>query len=197
MQWIGLTGSIGAGKSTVAGMLRKAGYTVVDADSIAHEGLRSGTSTYQAIVDKLGIKILTSDGEIDRRKLGQLIFADNSQRAWLEGLLHPMVQSRVKEIRTELESSGETLAFYEVPLLFEKGLEKQFDQIMVIWAPESIQIPRLMSRNGWTAEEVAQRSKLLLPMAEKIKRADFSIENSGTIAELQLRIEQVLKILKN
>jgi len=194
--WIGLTGSIGSGKSTVANLLREHGYFVIDADAIAHEGLKSSSPAYKTIIDKLSPSILTVDGEIDRRKLGQIIFSKPELKTWLEGLLHPMVQAKVKMMREQLEAEGQKLAFYEVPLLFEKHLESQFDKIIVVWVPETIQKQRLKKRNAWTDEEINQRNQSQWPINKKLEAADFKINNEGNLQELKLKVEQVLKKLK-
>lgn len=196
MLWIGLTGSIGAGKSTVAEMLRKAGFTVVEADQIAHAGLRRGTPTFDEICAHFGSGILSPDGEIDRRALGRIIFADPGQKSWLERLLHPMVQKRVRELRTDLESKGAVLAFYEVPLLFEKNLQGQFDKIIVVWVSDSIQVERLRQRNAWTEQEIQQRLAAQWPIAEKINRADFTINNDGNLGDLQNQVQALLQKLR-
>ena len=196
MMWIGLTGSIGSGKSTVANLLREHGYFVIDADAIAHEGLKSSSPAYKTIIDKLSPSILTVDGEIDRRKLGQIIFSKPELKTWLEGLLHPMVQAKVKMMREQLEAEGQKLAFYEVPLLFEKHLESQFDKIIVVWVPETIQKQRLKKRNAWTDEEINQRNQSQWPINKKLEAADFKINNEGNLQELKLKVEQVLKKLK-
>lgn len=197
MRWIGLTGSIGAGKSTVANMLRRSGFAVIDADSLAHEGLKAGTSTYQTIVAKFGTKILDASGEIQRRELGKLIFGQPALRSWLESILHPAVQEKVKELRKKLELEGYALVFYEVPLLFEKSLENQFDKVIVVWVSDKIQTQRLQERNAWTVEEISQRNSSQIPVAEKIRRADFAINNDGTLEDLQLKVNDLIKRLSN
>ncbi len=197
MMWIGLTGSIGSGKSTVALILKKLGYYVVNADAIAHEGLKSGSASFDAIRDRFGPQILTSDGEVDRRKLGQLVFSNPIHKSWLEGLLHPMVQTKVQALRKQLEFEGHLLAFYEVPLLFEKKLESQFDKVIVVWVSDSVQRERLKKRNAWTEEEITQRNQAQWPIEDKLKRADYSINNDGSVEDLEGQIESILKRLKN
>ncbi|MEY4617260.1 MAG: hypothetical protein RJB66_2220 [Pseudomonadota bacterium] len=196
MKWIGLTGSIGAGKSTVANALRKAGYHVIDADAIAHESLKKGTTTYDLIVKKIGPTIVEQNGDIDRRALGRVVFGNSSEKSWLEGVIHPHVQARVRELRTELEQKGEFMAFYEVPLLFEKGLQSQFDKVVVVWVSPDVQQERLQKRNAWSAEEISQRNQAQWPIAEKLKQADFAINNDGSLADLEKQIDHVIKQLK-
>jgi dephospho-CoA kinase len=193
--WIGLTGSMGSGKSSVAKLLQEFGYFVVDADTLAHEGLEPGSASFDSIVKKLGSSILQLDGEIDRRKLGQIIFAEPGLKSWLESLIHPIVQMKVQAKRKEWEKLGAKVAFYEVPLLFEKGLESQFDKIIVVWVSEKIQYQRLKSRNNWTDEEIYHRNQSQWPINKKLEKADYKINNDGTIEELRLQVQQLLKKL--
>lgn len=179
----------------MAELLRKSGFPVVDADAIAHEGLRPGTPTYQAIVQKFGLGILDEQGNIQRRELGKIIFSDVASKVWLEELLHPDVQKRVRLLRSELEKEGHKLAFYEVPLLFEKNLQSQFDKVIVVWVSDSVQIARLMRRNSWSQEEIHQRNCALWPLSEKLKRADYAINNDGSLEDLRVKVEEIIKKL--
>jgi dephospho-CoA kinase len=197
MKWIGLTGSIGAGKSTVADLLRKSGYPVIDADSVAHEGLKPGTQTYVEIVNKFGRGILLADGQVHRRELGRLVFADPSLKQWLENVLHPMVQAQVSALRKKLQIQGCKMAFYEVPLLFEKGLQTQFDRVVVVWVSEKIQKQRLLARNAWSESEIQQRISSQWPIAEKLKLADYEINNDGSLAELEQDVTELISKLLN
>lgn len=197
MRWIGLTGSIGAGKSTVANLLRKSGFTVIDADALAHQGLKSGTPTFNEIVNKFGNSILGQDGEINRRALGRIIFGDPTLRTWLENLLHPMVQDHVRKLRHQLETAGESIAFYEVPLLFEKNLQSQFDKVVVVWVSSTVQDSRLATRNGWTNEEIEQRNRSQIPVADKIRKADYAINNDGSLEQLEIQVKDLIKKLSN
>lgn len=196
MLWIGLTGSIGSGKSTVANLLRKSGYSVVNADAIAHEGLRPGTTSFNEIVKKFSSKILDSDGQINRRELGKLIFSDNSKKEWIENLLHPMVQMKVQQLRKKLQDQGHKIGFYEVPLLFEKNLQSQFDKIIVVAVSSEIQNQRLKLRSSWNDKEIAERNNAQIDIDEKIKNADYVIYNNGTLDELTIKVSELVKTLE-
>jgi dephospho-CoA kinase len=134
-------------------------------------------------------------GEIDRRALGRIIFADPGQKTWLENRLHPMVQTRVREIRQELAAKGDVMAFYEVPLLFEKNLQDQFDKVVVVWVSEAVQLERLRLRNAWSELEIQQRLQAQWPVSEKVRRADFTINNDGDLAELQAKVTDLIERL--
>ncbi len=196
MKWIGLTGNIGAGKSTVSKILKEEGYSVVDADTIAHQCLDKSTNTFDQIVNKFGSKILNHNGEIDRKELGKIIFSDSSMREWLEKIIHPFVQSEVLKLKDQFNKDGHEMAFYEVPLLFEKNLENQFDSVLVVWVSDLIQKQRLLSRNNWSPSEINIRNESQWPIQKKIERANFSINNDGSIEQLRSKIKEVINQLK-
>lgn len=191
MIWIGLTGGIGSGKSTVAQYLRQRGYQVIDADQLAHRALNPGTDTFKKIVDFFGKGILSKDGAVDRKKLGALVFNDPTKLARLESIVHPFVQLEAERERKKLSGTHE-FAFYDVPLLFEKKLEKKFDQVWVVTVEEETQISRLKKRNSWSDDEIRSRISAQLPLSEKVARADVVIRNNGTVAELEERVEDVI-----
>lgn len=196
MKWIGLTGSIGSGKSTVAKLLLGFGYTVIDADAVAHEGLKSGSTTYFEIINHFGKSILNSEGEINRRELGKLIFSNENEKKWLENLIHPMVQMRVQEMKRSLELKKHKIAFYEVPLIFEKNLMDQFDRIVVVWVSELVQKDRLKLRNNWTDLEIKQRIDSQWPVTDKIRKSNFTINNDGSLDELKIKVSDLIHKLK-
>jgi len=193
MKWIGLTGSIGSGKSTVAQMLRESGYNVINADELAHEGLRSGSPVFEMVKNKFGLSIIDSKGEINRRELGRIIFSDVKAKEWLENLLHPMVQSKVAAMRQAFSEAGEKIAFYEVPLLFEKKMMSHFDSVVVVWASEAVQRSRLKQRNQWSDAEITQRLQAQLPSSTKVQQANFAINNDGTLEELRNQVTEMLQ----
>lgn len=199
MRWIGLTGSVGSGKTTVAEILRKSGFPVIHADQIAHQTLKSTNpgvpSVYHSVVQRLGTGVLDAAGEIDRRKLGQFVFQDLNLRQWLESLIHPQVQAEVLRQRSELSAQGHTHAIYEIPLLFEKGLEEQFDDIILVWSSPEIQRERLRIRNSWSDKEINQRLQSQWPLEKKIPHSSIIIQNDSSLKDLELKINEIIKKL--
>ena len=195
MKWIGLTGGIASGKSSVARLLRQRGYQVIDADRLAHEAIRSGQPAHLEIVRRFGELILSSDGEIDRAALGRVVFSDPSARADLERIIHPRVKESTKSLREQCQKNGERVAFYEVPLLLEKNMDKDFDAIWVVDVPENLQMNRLQSRSGLNAIEAEKRIRAQVPRAERQKRATVLIDNSGTLEQLALEVERLVSSL--
>lgn len=193
MKWIGLTGGIATGKSTVTKILRKKGYLVVDADEIAKQALQPGHPELKQVIQVFGQEYLQPDGSLDRKGLGEKIFLNPVEKEKLEKIVHPFVQAEVAHQRKEAEKRGVAIAFYDVPLLFEKKLEPQFDSILLIAADESLQIERLQSRNGFTLEESKLRIQNQLPMSEKRKRSDYIIENNSDLAHLEKQVDAFLK----
>jgi dephospho-CoA kinase len=193
MKWIGLTGGIATGKSTVAEMLRERGIPVIDADKIAHQALVVSSPVLGAIVSHFGKEILDTSGNVQRQILGKKIFKDPSLRHKLEMIVHPFVRDEVQKIKRDLVKKGVEVAVYDVPLLFEKKMEEQFDQVVVVSCDPSIQKDRLMKRNHLTSEEADQRILAQMPLSEKIKKADFVIENNGSLTDLEKQVSSLLK----
>lgn len=196
MKWIGLTGGIACGKSSVARLLRSQGLTVVDADEVAHQALSPGESSFEQVVHLFGPGILNQEGTIDRKVLGEIVFADKSKLAMLEGIVHPWVRARVSDLREGLRKKGESLAFYDVPLLFEKRMEDQFNAIVVVACDQNIQLQRLKKRNGFTEAEAQLRLAAQMPLTEKISRASLVVWNNGDLTELAEATQNMLGALK-
>lgn len=196
MKWIGLTGSIATGKSTVAEILKKNGYPVVDADQIAREVVAVGTEGFKKIVKTFGRTIVQKDGQLNRSELGALVFSDSQKRSELERIVHPLVQERTAQIRKELESKNIKMAFYDVPLLYEKGLQKNFDAVVVVAASAQVQLERLVKRNGLTMAQATDRIRSQLSIAEKTALADYIIWNDGDMKDLEFETTQCLNKLK-
>ncbi|MCB0361655.1 MAG: dephospho-CoA kinase [Bdellovibrionales bacterium] len=192
MKWIGLTGGLATGKSVVSQILREKGYPVIDADLLAREVVKSGQPALSEIVTHFGSGILLPSGELDRKKLGEIVFADGFRRELLEEIIHPKIRQLVTERKTRLKSQGIPLAFYDVPLLIEKRLEKDFDTFVLVYAPISKQLERVMNREGYTHEEASRRLFAQLPIDEKRAKAPWVIENTGSIEHLRREVNNFL-----
>lgn len=196
MKWVGLTGGIASGKTTVQKILIKCGVPVVDADKISHELTQKNARGYSEIVRFFSNdKIILDNGEIDRKKLGSIVFSDKEKLMLLEQILHPLVQEQVRIQRGEYEIKGHKYCFYDVPLLFEKNMQDQFDYTVLVYVSPDVQIKRLMQRNQLLQVEALQRINAQISLQEKIRRADFCLDNSTNVDDLQLQVHFLLKTL--
>lgn len=187
---IAITGTIGSGKSLVGDVLASHGYFVIDTDQIVHRLFAQDARLKQAIKDRFGEGVLTGGGDIDRARLGRLVFSDASARKDLEGIVHPAVR---KDCRRQVESlSQEKLVFVLVPLLFEAGIQDQFDSVWTITAAEEILRDRLKRRSHLTDEEVDKRLQAQWTQAAKAAAANHVIDNSGTVSDTT---QQILRLL--
>lgn len=196
MKWIGLTGGMGTGKSTVASMVQALGYNVLNADKNAHEALKKTSSIFPEIVKVFGEEILGPDGEIDRRKLGAIVFNDKYKLGKLEAITHPFIQNETQKEKEKLEKSGIEMAFYDVPLLFEKKLQKKFDKIVLVTCGKETQITRAMERTKLTRDEVRQRIANQIPMENKVKASHYVIRNDSSLEELKMNVQDLILQLK-
>jgi dephospho-CoA kinase len=185
---IGLTGSMGAGKSTVSAYLREKGIQVIDADEISREITRTGQPGYEAVVEAFGQDFVSEDGSLNRRALGQCVFADPARLACLEEILHPLIVARTQE---ELECAKETVVI-DAPLLHKTGLHNLCDEVWVVSAPEKMRIERIIERDGITEEEARARLNNQMPPDEMEDRADTVLKNDGPIESLYGQIDEVL-----
>lgn len=192
---IGLTGSIACGKSTVSRMLAERGARIIDADVLAREVVRPGEAAWSLIVDYFGQDILLSDRQIDRTKLGQIVFTDEEARRVLNGIVHPAVRSRMRELADEAEQEGVRLIVLDIPLLYESKLEHMVDQVVVVSCTEEQQLARLLARNGFSDEDARSRIASQMPIAEKVARAHHVIDNSGTLIETERQVDELVERL--
>lgn len=186
MRWIGLTGGIATGKSTIARLFESREYEVVDADQISHDITRLGERGYLQILSHFGTDILLDNQQLDRKKLGEIIFRDAHQRLQLENILHPLIQKKVSDLRKQHETDGLRYCFYDVPLLFEKKLQSQFDFIVTAWCPLEQQLQRLMARNKLSIEAASERVAAQFPIIDKVAGSHFCMDNSGSESDLIL-----------
>lgn len=196
MLWIGLTGGIASGKTTVARILRSRGCAVVDADELSRRAVQSGTSGFDDIVQAFGRDIVGGDGELDRKKLGQIVFSDATSLARLEEIIHPRVRELAAREKDRLKNEGHQFAFYDVPLLFEKNMTPLFDLVVAVICSRDEQIARLQKRDGFTYEEAQARLAAQMPIEEKAALADDVIKNAGSLGELELSVDKLLKKLQ-
>ncbi len=188
---IGLTGGIACGKSTLAGGLRARGWHVIDTDAIAHRLLAPGQETWKKVVDAFGHSILQRDQSIDRKVLGQLVFADPQLRAKLNGITHPAIRSVWQREREERARTHPTHSLaVMIPLLFECELEQMFSAVWCVGASRLTQVNRLKAR-GLSEAEAAQRLASQMPVAEKMARAQLVFWGEGTPATLLAQIDHV------
>lgn len=186
---IGLTGSIGSGKSTVARLMEKMGACVFDTDEIAHELYRPGKQVWNDIIHSFGRQILGADGRIDRRLLGDIVFRDAAALKRLNSIIHPVVLARVKEIIEVCRSRDEAVALLEVPLLIEAGWTDIVDEVWVVVASREKVLERLKKQRGFDEDEFDARLHSRLPDVSLKKYADVVIVNDGSRTNLKKQIE--------
>lgn len=190
---VGLTGGIGAGKSEVSRRLAALGAVLVDADVAAHEVVEPGTPGLGQIAAVFGPEVIRADGTLDRERLGQLVFADPDLRAKLNAIVHPLVHERMRQIEQEgIRAAGPSaVVVHDVPLLAENGLAAGFDLVIVVDAPEDVQVERLRASRGMSAEQARERMAAQASREQRRAVADIVIENSGSLADLDGRVGEV------
>jgi dephospho-CoA kinase len=192
----GLTGGIGSGKSRASALLRERGVPVVDADELAREAVAVGSPGLADIVAEFGPAVLAADGSLDRKRLAALVFSDEAARKRLNALTHPRVRQLSAERFATLASQGVLLAGYDVPLLFEVGLDATLRPVVLVAASEPTQLARIMARDGLSEAEARARIDAQLPLSEKRARADHVLENDGSVAELAAQVDALLPKLR-
>jgi dephospho-CoA kinase len=200
MRKLGLTGGIASGKSTVAGMLRDLGFDVIDADSLARELMEPGETVYEEVVHEFGRGVIdprSSTGQIDRRKLAALVFADRAKLDHLNAIVHPRVQETILRQFEEWACEGEvSVAFVEAALLVEAGYQKYLDGLVVTWCKPEQQLERLRAR-GLGEEEARNRMAAQLPVADKLKLATEKIDCSGSLEDTRRQVEALATKLRS
>lgn len=193
---VGLTGGVGTGKSAVSRMLRDLGCLIIDADLLAREVVEPGEPAYDKIVAEFGKQILETDGRIDRKKLGALVFADPAKRKRLEEFTHPEIRQRQAGILAELLTEGfEGLVIFDAALLLETGGAKNMDRVIVVYASEATQLRRLMLRDNLSEAEAREKIRSQMSLSLKVKQAHYVVDNSGTREETDRRVREVHQAL--
>ena len=190
---------MGSGKSTVSACLRELGFSVFDADEIVHTVLSPGSAGEREVFGLFGEAPGVRDpltGTLDRRALGRVVFGNPRKLDELERLLHPRVREEVARLKAKAANAGASAAFYDVPLLFEKNMQAQFDFVLVVSAPAASRLSRLMARSGLSSPEIEERWSRQLPPEYKEARASYVVLNTGNLEDLKAAILAALRHLR-
>jgi dephospho-CoA kinase len=188
MIFAGLTGSISTGKSSVCSIFKGLQIPVIDTDMLARDIVRLGEEGWLSVVQVFGNGILLPDGNVDREKLGRIIFADKTARDELNNCLHPLIINKLlSDVEKLKKSMGGSLIIADIPLLIECGMQKYFDKIILVNSDRETQIRRLIKRNNLTIEDAEKRVNSQMPIEEKRKFADFIIDNCGSFEDLEVK----------
>jgi dephospho-CoA kinase len=191
MLLVGLTGNIGSGKSTVAQLLSERGATIIDADVLARRAVEVGTPAYKSIVERWGTSILEPGGGIDRAALRRIVFSDPSELEQLNALVHPEVERMRDALVEQARLRGDKLVVCDIPQLFETKRTDVFDRIVLVDAPRPVRLERLVRERGLRETEAMEMIVAQMPAELKRARADFVIDNDGTLAQLDARVAEV------
>jgi dephospho-CoA kinase len=193
---VGLTGSIAVGKSFVLGVLSELGCRVLDADATAREMVAAGTPGLKAVVEAFGAEVLTPAGELDRAKLGSLVFADEQQRLRLNSILHPfIIAAQDEQIREWENEDPDGIAVIDAALMIESGGYRRFDKLIVVHCRPEVQLERLMMRDGIGRQDAEKRIAAQMPQEEKKKFANFLIDTSAGFEDARQQTEAVFREL--
>jgi dephospho-CoA kinase len=195
MLLVGLTGNIGSGKSTVAQLLSERGATIIDADVLARRAVELGTQAYAAIVERWGTSILAADGLIDRGALRRIVFSEPQELEQLNAIVHPEVERMRAGLVEQARQRGDRLVVCDIPLLFERRMTDVFDRIVLVDAPRPVRLERLVRERGLRETEAMDMIVAQMPAELKRARADFVIDNVGTLTQLDRRVTEVWSAL--
>lgn len=195
MKRVALTGGIATGKSVVRGELEKLGVPTIDADTVARDVVAPGTPALAAILARFGTGVLDQIGELDRRKLGAIVFADAGARRDLERIVHPAVQAAIEAWLLAMDRQKHNLAVAVIPLLYETGRERDFDVVVTTACAADEQLRRVMSRDSLSDVQARQRIAAQLSTEEKVRRADYAIWTDGSYDETRRQVLELLEQL--
>jgi len=194
---VGLTGGIGTGKSTVGIMFIELGCHLLDADRITHELFRPGEPVHTAVVQAFGENILSPDGTINRNVLGEIVFSDPQARTKLNGIVHPAVVQRQRDWLNEMEAKDpDGIGIVDAALMIEVGTYRNYDKVIVVTCTPDVQKQRLRARSRLSEEQIEARIRSQMPLEEKVKYADFVIENSADLGNARRQVAEVTSRLR-
>lgn len=196
-RYFGLTGGAASGKSTVARLFEELGARIIDADRLGHELIRAPLPAYQDIVRRFGHDILDASAEIDRGRLGAVVFSDAEKLRELNAIVHPRIIERVQELANQyLSQNARAVVLVDAALIYEAGIGGRFEKMIVAWCRPEQQIERLMAKSGVSPEEAARRIATQIPVEEKRHRADYVIDCSRSMESTRQQVEAVYDKLK-
>ena len=195
MQRIALTGGIATGKSHVRAVFDALGVPTIDADVLARDAVTPGSAGLEAVKARFGPGVLDATGGLDRRKLGDVVFADAQARRDLEAIIHPSVIDAIDRWFASLDAASHRFAIADVPLIFEAGRERDYDLVIVTACALETQIRRLVARDRITEAEARQRIAAQMPLEEKVRRADHVIRTDGLVANTNAQVHEVYRRL--
>ncbi len=196
MPVIGVTGSIGTGKSTVSGMFRRMGAAVIDADEISHLIMEPGKPAWKKVVAVFGKKILRCDGYIDRKALGKIVFSEKKELDRLCGILHPEIYRHMRAAVSRIRrADNSAIIVLDVPLLLESGGRRYIDALVAVAAPRRVQIERACGKLGISRSEALKRIAAQMPLKEKVAAADYVVDNGGSPIATEKQVRQIWKKL--
>ncbi|WP_435769246.1 dephospho-CoA kinase [Nocardioides sp. SYSU DS0651] len=180
---VGLTGGIASGKSTVSAILRELGAVVIDADQLAREVVERGTPGLARLVEAFGPEVLTAEGDLDRPKVGSIVFHDEEKRRLLESIVHPLVFERYAE--REASAPADAIVVHDIPLLVESGRASEFDAVIVVDVPQETQVERMLRDRGWSEQDARARIAAQAGREQRRSVATYVIDNTGTLDDLR------------
>ena len=191
---VGLTGGVASGKSTVSAILAELGAVVIDGDKLAREVVERGTPGLAAVVEAFGPELLTPEGDLDRPAMGAIVFNDETKRKQLEAIVHPLVFERYAEL--EAATGPDDVVIHDIPLLAESGRAAEFDEVIVVDAPEELQMQRMLRDRGWSEEDARSRIASQASREERLAIATHVIDNTGSLKALRTRVHEVHAALR-
>ena len=191
--FIGLTGGIGAGKSTVSARFAALGAVVLDADAVSRQALEPDGCCYEAVLSLFGREIALADGRIDRRRVAGIVFSDAAMLQRLNAIVHPAVGREL--LRQASAVPAHVLALFDVPLLFESGWHRMMHKTIVVAAEDAVRVARICARDGCTAEEALARIRNQMPQQQKCRMADYVLTNDGSVATLYQNVDMLYETL--
>lgn len=195
---IGITGSFGTGKSTVAGIFKRLGAKMLDADKLSHQALKAGTAARREVIEKFGRSILDTSGKVNRTKLAEIVFRNKISLNKLCKIIHPTVIKKIeKSVKNASKAGNMPAIVIDAPLLIETGLHNKTDFLIVVTTTSKIQIERAMKKTGLSASEVMRRVKNQMPLNRKLEMADYIIDNTGNKKKLELTVKKIWEEIKS